>query len=53
MSIRTDSKLFTPAGVLTFVVVGGSFLVWYFDVDVWEHLQGIRETIHHVTAGIL
>jgi len=51
-NLSNESKLITPGGALFLVALGGAFSIWYFDIDVWEHLQGVRETIHYVTNGV-
>jgi hypothetical protein len=52
-NLNQESKLITPSQALFFVVLGSIFAIWYWDVDLEYHLGNIRETIHHVTAGIL
>lgn len=52
-NLNAEAKLITPSQALFFIVLGSVFAVWYWEIDVPYHLENLRDTIHHVTAGIL
>ena len=44
-NLNAESKLITPGQALGFIIFGSIFAIWYFDVDIWYHLDNIRSTV--------
>jgi len=51
--LNQEAKLITPGGALILFCFASVFAIWYYDIDIWEHLGRMRDTIHYVTGGIL
>lgn len=52
-NLNAESKLITPGQALFFAILAACWAVWYYDLNVIEQLENLRDAIHHVTGGIL